>query len=110
MSCGRRRAKRAPNAPRPSARVPAPASPGRPAVEPAYLAGNSSTSLTLTWPGASAVDVGGALLIHTVMKLNALVESLSTMCACFFLSTRAWLRGTHAVSVIDVGAVRLLVP
>ncbi len=68
--CGRRRAKRARNAPqRRNARASAPDSAslertcgefdGPTGPPSAYSAGNSSSSLTLTWPGACAVPTGG---------------------------------------------------
>ena len=51
-------------------------------AERGYGAGNSSSSFTLTWPGACRavpIDAAGALLIHSVTKRNAFVESRSLM-------------------------------
>ena len=72
-----------------------------------WPAGNSSSSLTSTCPGASGVpiDASGARLIHSVTNVNVCLESRSLIRACFFLTVSERLSATHAGSVIDGGAV-----
>src|SRR5262249_447021 len=82
-----------------------------PARRAAYLAGNSSISLTFTLPGACAVptDPAGALLIQSVTKRTDVVD-LSAICVCRLLAVFGPLRATHAELLIELGSEEVLAP
>src|SRR4030088_691186 len=77
-----------------------------------YLAAKSSSSFTLTRPGAEGVPTEdwGAWLIHRVTNRNALVASRNLILVRRFFASSEGLSATHAGSVIDAGRVVPLAP
>src|SRR5580700_1188533 len=77
-----------------------------------YSAANSSSSFTLTCPGAWGVPTAdaGAWLIHSVMNRNALAESRNLTWVVRFFACNDGLSAVQAGSVIDAGRVLPLAP